>query len=144
MFSTSPDTSPMKNMLIISLEYTPVTNVHNLFNVCNNHIMLKLQRARMQNMQFSFYISDTPVTLKHSQGHKTWNDNVDSKEGYIHARFYRFCFNCVRKHYIFSNKEICQLCPLNMCEKKTTYIYSCIFMIYLMHSTIIQNFNLIR
>ena len=33
--------------------------------------MFKLQRTKIQNMQFEVYISDTPVTLKQSQGHHT-------------------------------------------------------------------------
>ena len=45
--------------------------VHNLFNVCSNYRMFALQRARIQNTQFAVSISDSPVTLKQSQGHKT-------------------------------------------------------------------------
>ena len=48
-------------------------------------------------MQFAVYISDTPVTLKQSQGHQAWNENVDLKQGYNHAKFERSCFNSVRK-----------------------------------------------
>ena len=59
--------------------------------------MFKLQRTRIQNMQFAVYISDTPVTLKQSQGHQTYNDNVDPKQGYNHAKFERSCFNGVQK-----------------------------------------------
>ena len=55
--------------------------VHNLFNVSSNHATFKLQRTRTQNMQFAVYISDTPVTLKQSQGHQTYHDNVDPKQG---------------------------------------------------------------
>ena len=49
--------------------------------------MVKLQRTRIQNTQIAVYISDTPVTLKHSQGHKTYNDNVNPKQGYIYTNF---------------------------------------------------------
>ena len=38
-------------------------------------------------MYIAVYISDTPVTLKQSQGHQTLNDNVEPKEGYNHAKF---------------------------------------------------------
>ena len=48
-------------------------------------------------MQFAVYISDTPVTLKQSQGHQAWNENVDLKQGYNHAKFERSCFNSVGK-----------------------------------------------
>ena len=44
-------------------------------------------------MQFAVYISDIPMTLKQSQGHQTYNDNVDPKQGYNHARFEISCFN---------------------------------------------------
>ena len=39
----------------------------------------------MQSMQFAVYISDTPVTLKQSQGHQTYNHNVEPKKCYNHA-----------------------------------------------------------
>ena len=44
-------------------------------------------------MQFTAYISDTPVTLK--QGHQTYTDNLDPKQDYNHAKFERSCFNGV-------------------------------------------------
>ena len=31
-------------------------------------------------MQYSTYISDTPVTLKQGESHQTKNDNVDPKQ----------------------------------------------------------------
>ena len=46
--------------------------------------MFKPQRTRIQNKQFAVYISDTPVTLRQSQGHQTYNDSVDAKQGYNH------------------------------------------------------------
>ena len=69
--------------------------VHNIVNVCSNHTMFKLQRTRFQNKQFAVYKSDTPVTLKLSQGHQTYNDNVDPKQGCNHAKFEISCFNGV-------------------------------------------------
>ena len=54
---------------------------------------LKLQRTRINNKQFALYISDINVTLKQSQGHQTYNENVDSKQGYDHAKFHRACFH---------------------------------------------------
>ena len=45
--------------------------VHDCFNVCRNHTKLKLQETSIPNMQFTIYISDTPVTLKQSQGQQT-------------------------------------------------------------------------
>ena len=48
-------------------------------------------------MQFAAYISDTPATLKQSQGHQIYNDNEDPKQGYDHAIFEWSCFNGVRE-----------------------------------------------
>ena len=45
--------------------------------------MFKLQKTRIQNTPFAVYISDTSVTLKKSQGHQTYNDSVDPKQGVI-------------------------------------------------------------
>ena len=68
--------------------------VHDLFNIYSNHTMFKLQRTRIQNTQFAVIISDTPVTLKQSQGHQTYNDNVDPNQGY-YEKFERSCFTGV-------------------------------------------------
>ena len=71
-------------------------------------------------MQFAVYISDTSVTLIQSQGHQTYNNNIDPMYGYYnHAKFERSCFNSVHEKAnveFFFNKKICQLSPLNMCE----------------------------
>ena len=48
-------------------------------------------------MQFAVYISDTPVTLKQSQGHQTYNENGDPKQTYDQVKFQRSCFNCVQE-----------------------------------------------
>ena len=71
--------------------------MHISFNVRSNHTTFKLQRTRIPYTQFAVYISDTPVTFKQSQGHQTYNDNVDPKQGYNHAEFDRFCFNGMRE-----------------------------------------------
>ena len=46
-------------------------------------------------MQFAVYIFDTPVTLKQGQGHETYNDNVDPKQGYSHTKLVTSCFDGV-------------------------------------------------
>ena len=46
-------------------------------------------------MQFAVYVSDKPVTLKQSQGHQTYNENVNPEWGYNHAKFERSHFNSV-------------------------------------------------
>ena len=55
--------------------------------------------------QFAVYISNLPlpVTFKQSQGHQIYNDNVDTKQAYNHAKFERSCFNSVwEKAYVKS------------------------------------------
>ena len=71
--------------------------MHNLFNVCGNHTTFKLKRTRIQTTKVAVYISNTPVIFKQSQGHQTYNDNVDPQQGYNHAKFERSCFNGVRE-----------------------------------------------
>ena len=73
-------------------------------------------------MQFVVYVSDTPVTLKQSQGHQTQNDNVDPKQIYNQTKFGRSFFTGVQEKVnnkvvcFFSDEEICQLSLLNKCE----------------------------
>ena len=56
-------------------------------------IFLMLHRTTIKNMPSAVYISDTLVTLKHSQGNQAYNDNVDPRQGYNHVKFERFYFN---------------------------------------------------
>ena len=44
--------------------------------------------------QFAVYGSDTPVILRHGQGHQTWNELVDPKQ-YNNAKFEEFRLNSV-------------------------------------------------
>ena len=48
-------------------------------------------------MPFAVYISDKLVTLKQSQGHQTYDYNVDPKQDYNHAKSERFCFDGVQE-----------------------------------------------
>ena len=63
-FSIRPDTCPIKNMFIISLENTSYANhtVHDLFNVCSNHITLNYSGQKNTTVY--------PATLKQGQGHQ--------------------------------------------------------------------------
>ena len=45
--------------------------------------------------QFAVYNSDTTVTLKQGQGHQTWCELVDPKQGYNIAKYEKSCFNSV-------------------------------------------------
>ena len=40
----------------------------------------------LKKKQFAVYDSDTPVTLKQGQGHQTWSELVDHKQGYKNAK----------------------------------------------------------
>ena len=65
-------------------------------------------------MQFAVHISDIPVTLKQNQGHQTYNDNVDPKQGSNHAKFERTCFNGDQEKAnvkYFSNEQTCKHVP---------------------------------
>ena len=61
------------------------------------------------------------MTSKQGQGHQIFNDNVDPKQGYRHAKFESSCLNDVRekaKVNFFSDDEMRQLYSLNMYENK--------------------------
>ena len=89
-------------------------------------------------MQCTVYISNTPVTLKQSQGHQTYTDNVGPKEGYNHARFERSGLNGIWETptkeiivsylcpnvQVLSNEKTCQLSLLNIREKEKKVVYS--------------------
>ena len=49
-------------------------------------------------MQFAVYISETSATLKPSQCHQTYNDNVDPKQGCNYAKFERSYFNDIAEN----------------------------------------------
>ena len=71
-----------------------------------------------QNKQFAVYDSDTPVTLKQGQGHQTWYELEDPKQGHNNAKFEKPCLNSVcerANNKVIANQETCQLSPSNMC-----------------------------
>ena len=130
-FLTSPDTWPIKNMWIVSPEHTPVaqfilcmiflihvaTVQHLNYDTSNSREESK-QEVKKHNLHFVFL---TPVALKQSQDHQTYNENLDPEQGYNHAKFERSRFSSVWDKgdlQIFSNKDISQLSPLNMCRNK--------------------------
>ena len=47
---------------------------------------LNNSRQDSKKVQFAVYISDTPVTLKESQDHQTYNEYVDPKQAYNLAK----------------------------------------------------------
>ena len=64
--------------------------MHDLFSVCSNHTTFKLQC----NLQVTFL---THLDLETGQGHQTYNDKVDPRQGNNQAKFERSCFNGVRE-----------------------------------------------
>ena len=69
--------------------------------------------------QFAVDDSDTPVTLKQGQGHKTWCELVDLKQAYNNTKFQRPCLNGVcekANNRVLGNQEQLQSSPL-ICAK---------------------------
>ena len=71
--------------------------VHDILNVCSNlqHSNYSRQESTQESKktQLTVYISYIPVTLKQSQGHQTYHENVDPEQDYNHAKFERSHFN---------------------------------------------------
>ena len=62
-----------KKCIVVSLKYTSVTrsSLYMLFNYSEHK----------SKEQIAVHDSDTPVTLKQGQGHQTWYELVDPKQG---------------------------------------------------------------
>ena len=91
--------------------------------------MFKLQKTRLQIMQFAIYILDKPVTLKQGQGHQIYKGSIDPKHGYDHVKFERSCFNGVQAKAnvkdFFSNEKIyINIYRMYMCVCVYIYIYT--------------------
>ena len=43
------------------------------------------------------YDSVTPVTMLQGQGHQTWHEQVQLKQGYSHSKFEKPCLNSIWK-----------------------------------------------
>ena len=72
------------------------------------------------------------VIFKQSQGHETWNDNVDPKQGYNQAKFERSRDNGVREKgnvkgvlfvCFFFKCENMSIISLNMCKNQNSGIF---------------------
>ena len=85
----------------MSLKYTAVTQsimclIFLLYVRNTQHLNNSGQESKKQ--QFAVYDSDTPVTLKQDQGHQTWYELEDPKQGYNNAKFEKkSCLNSVRE-----------------------------------------------
>ena len=85
---------------------------------------LKVQRTKIQNTKYA-HTSDTPVTLNQSQGHQTWKDNVIPSKIMIMQSL-----KDLANVKFSSEKESCQLSPLNMYEnQKWKYIHDLLHVI---------------
>ena len=69
-FLTNPDTWLTKNVLIISFEYTPVTQIILCMIILICVATIQHYRGQESKTHFEVYISDTSTTLKQGQGHK--------------------------------------------------------------------------
>ena len=85
-----------------------------LIIVCKNQKTSKLRWTKiflffnnLKKKYFAVYDSDTPVTVKLDQGHKTWYELVDPKKGYNNAKFEKPPLNSVRERA--NDKVFCQM-----------------------------------
>ena len=78
-----------KKEVLCLLKYTSAIQsiLYLIFLVRSNH-HLKYSGLESKK-QFAVYNSDIPVTLKPSQGHQTWYELLDPKQGHKHAKFER-------------------------------------------------------
>ena len=80
-----------KHVNYVSYIHTSHTKhiVPDLFNVrtihCSNY------GGKQSKKIFAFYDSDKLVTFKQDQGHQTWYELVDPKQGYNHAKLEKSC-----------------------------------------------------
>ena len=65
------------------------------------------------------------MPLKQRQGHQTYNDNIDPKQGYNHAKFERSCFDGVleRKQTNKQNKTTTTTKTSKQTNKKTCFFF---------------------
>ena len=89
-------------MLVLSLKYTPITQTKstvpkpNLFKVrptqcLNNGGQKSIKKTKLQ------FIILTHMTLRQGQGHHTWYELVDPKQGYNNEKFEKSCSNSVHE-----------------------------------------------
>ena len=81
----------------MSLQYKPVAQsilclIFLMYVATVHHLNYSGQESKKQ---LAVYDSDTSVTLKYSQGHQTWYELLDPKQGYNHAKFERSSYNSV-------------------------------------------------
>ena len=57
--------------------------------------MVDTNLKKQTKKQFAVYDSNKSVTLKQGQGHQTWYELVDPKQGYDNGKFEKLCLNSV-------------------------------------------------
>ena len=83
--------------------------LQDLFNVCSNHTITTGQESKTHNLKFIIF--DTPVTLRQGQAAPNKVIIMKSLKG--------LTLMASKKNQMlrfFSNAEICQLFPLNLCD----------------------------
>ena len=73
---------------------------------------LNYDRKDSKKKLFAPYDSDTSLILKQGQGHPTWYELLDLKQGHNHAKFVKPCLNHVHKKAtitVFVKQETRQL-----------------------------------
>ena len=82
-----------------------------------HHLNYSRQESKKHNLQFIFL---TPVTFEQSHGHQTYNEKVDPKQGYNHAKCERSYYNNIRATGYSKSffKRGNMLSPLKMWRKK--------------------------
>ena len=61
------------------------------------------KNLKKKKKKSAVYDSDTPVTLKQGQGHKSWYKLADPKQGSHNAKFEKSCLNNIREK---ANNEV--------------------------------------
>ena len=73
--------------------YIHIVHISSMYEATIQHLST-VDKNLTKSTICSLY-STTPVTLKQSQGHQTYHENVDPEQGYSHAIFERSHFNSV-------------------------------------------------
>ena len=113
-----------KNVLVVCLQYTPVTCL--VFSVYVTTTQRLNHSGQESKQKFAVHNSDTPVTLKQGQCHQSWYGLTDSKQGYTHAQFEKPHIESVRE--IFNDKMffVCLFFVVVFCF---LFLFVCFFVV---------------
>ena len=127
---TNSDSSAKLKKIVLVMLFKFITNMQSTlcltFSVHVRTIQCLNYSGQDSKTKFTGYDSNTPVTLKQSQGHQTWYDLADPKQGYNNLKFEKPRLNNVCEKA--NNKRFCHirkkksLSSLNNAEvKKVVY-----------------------